>query len=84
VFPYRGLYVRHLGDDQAVAEANQVLFFNDAESCRLSYPVPGGDASLALTVSKSQLREPTPRALETVTSHPARREARPSARFPRR
>ena len=24
VFPYRGVYVRHLGDDQAVAEANQV------------------------------------------------------------
>ncbi len=25
VFPYRGVYVRHLGHDQAVAEANQVL-----------------------------------------------------------
>src|ERR1700722_5428426 len=31
VFPYRGVYVRHLGHDQAVAEANQVLFFNSAE-----------------------------------------------------
>src|SRR2546430_2034377 len=28
VFPYRGVYVRHLGQEQAVAEANQVLFFN--------------------------------------------------------
>ena len=28
VFPYRGVYVRHVGHDQAVAEANQVLFFN--------------------------------------------------------
>ena len=28
VFPYRGVYVRHLGGDDAVAEANQVLFFN--------------------------------------------------------
>ena len=28
VFPYRGVYVRHLGRDEAVAEANQVLFFN--------------------------------------------------------
>ena len=28
VFPYRGVFVRHLGRDQAVAEANQVLFFN--------------------------------------------------------
>ena len=31
VFPYRGVFVRHLGDDQAVAEANQVLFFNAGE-----------------------------------------------------
>jgi AraC-like DNA-binding protein len=31
VFPYRGVYVRHLGHDDAVAEANQVLFFNEAE-----------------------------------------------------
>src|SRR5262249_37430247 len=27
VFPYRGIYVRHLGTEEAVAEANQVLFF---------------------------------------------------------
>jgi hypothetical protein len=26
VFPYRGIYVRHLGADDAVAEANQVLY----------------------------------------------------------
>ena len=34
VFPYRGVYVRHLGCNDAVAEANQVLFFNAAESYR--------------------------------------------------
>ena len=33
------------GNDQAVAEANQVLFFNAAEGYRVSHPVPGGDAS---------------------------------------
>jgi AraC family transcriptional regulator len=27
VFPNRGVYVRHLGHNEAVAEANQVLFF---------------------------------------------------------
>jgi hypothetical protein len=42
VFPYRGVYVRHLGLDQAVAEANQVLFFNAGEGYRVSHPVPGG------------------------------------------
>lgn len=62
VFPYRGVYVRHLGDDQAVAEANQVLFFNANEGYRISHPVAGGDASLTLVISESQLRELAPRA----------------------
>ena len=48
VFPYRGVYVRRLGRDEAVAEANQALFFNAAEGYRVSHPVPGGDASLTL------------------------------------
>ena len=43
VFPYRGVFVRHLGPDQAVGEANQVLFFNSGESYRVSHPVAGGD-----------------------------------------
>src|SRR5260370_37086799 len=62
VFPYRGVYVRHLGGDQAVAEANQVLFFNAAQGYRVSHPVPGGDASLPLVISEPQLREMAPRA----------------------
>ena len=60
VFPYRGVYVRHLAHDQAVAEANQVLFFNATEGYRVSHPVPGGDASLSLAISESQLRELAP------------------------
>jgi len=60
VFPYRGVYVRHLGNDQAVAEANQVLFFNAGESYRVSHPVPGGDASVTLVIGESQLRELAP------------------------
>jgi hypothetical protein len=42
VFPYRGVYVRHLGHDQAVAEANQVLFFNAHED----YDSGGGVAQI--------------------------------------
>jgi AraC family transcriptional regulator len=61
VFPYRGVYVRHLGHDQAVAEANQVLFFNAAEGYRVSHPVLGGDASLVLVIREPQLRELAPR-----------------------
>jgi AraC family transcriptional regulator len=60
VFPYRGVYVRHLGHDQVVAEANQVLFFNATEGYRVSHPVPRGDASLSLAISEPQLRELAP------------------------
>jgi len=60
VYPYRGVYVRHLGPDEAVAEANQALFFNAGEGYRVSHPAPGGDASLTLTIGESQLRELAP------------------------
>jgi AraC family transcriptional regulator len=65
VFPYRGLYLRHLGRvgrDDAVAEANQVLFFNAEEGYRVSHPLPGGDACLNLIISEPQMRELAPRA----------------------
>ena len=63
VFPYRGVYARHLGQDQAIAEANQVLFFNRDDGYRISHPVEGGDACLSLAVSEPLLRELAPRAL---------------------
>ncbi|WP_342361616.1 AraC family transcriptional regulator [Terrarubrum flagellatum] len=63
VFPYRGIYVRHVGKDRVVAEPNQALFFNADEGYRISHPVPGGDACLSLSVSESLLRELTPQSL---------------------
>jgi AraC family transcriptional regulator len=63
VFPYRGVFVRHLGRDQAVGEANQVLFFNSSESYRVSHPVAGGDACLSLLISEPLLGELAPSAL---------------------
>src|SRR5215813_5356561 len=60
VFPYRGAYVRHVGPDQAVAEGNQVLFFNGGEGYRVSHPVPGGDASLTLAIDDALLAELVP------------------------
>jgi len=62
VFPYRGVYVRHVGHDQTVADANQVLFFNATEGYRVSHPVPGGDASMSLAISEPLLRELAPRS----------------------
>jgi AraC-like DNA-binding protein len=60
VFPYRGVYVRHLGRSDAVAEANQVLFFNHGEGYRISHPVEGGDACLSLAIGESWLSELAP------------------------
>ena len=60
VFPYRGVYVRHVGRNETVAEANQVLFFNRGESYQISHPVAGGDACLSLVVAESTRAELPP------------------------
>src|SRR3954452_17644736 len=61
VFPYRGVFVRHVGRNDAVAEANQLLFFNRDEAHQVSHPVEGGDACLDLVIEEEQLRELAPR-----------------------
>jgi AraC family transcriptional regulator len=76
VFPYRGVYVRHAGLDQAVAEANQVLFFNAFEGYRISHPVPGGDASLTVVISEAMLRELAPTTLMRGGANPLFRQPR--------
>ena len=63
VFPYRGTYVRHVGSDDAVADASQVLFFNAGEDYQVSHPNTGGDASLSMTLDEVLLREIAPAAL---------------------
>jgi AraC-like DNA-binding protein len=60
VFPYRGVYVRHVGRSDSVAEANQLLFFNQGEGYRVSHPVEGGDACLSLKIGETWLRELAP------------------------
>jgi AraC family transcriptional regulator len=63
VFPYRGVYLRHVGGELAVADANHVLFFNEGQGYQVSHPVTGGDASLVLSVSAPTLRELAPKEL---------------------
>lgn len=63
VFPYRGSFVRHVGGEDIVADASQVLFFNAGERHELTHPHAGGDASLVLEVEGSMLREIAPPAL---------------------
>lgn len=77
VFPYRGVYMRHTGSDQAVADANHVLFFNADEGYQISHPLPGGDASLSLALSDSTLRELAPGDLLKTGGKPGfRRQSR--------
>jgi AraC family transcriptional regulator len=66
VFPYRGVYMRHVGSDQAVADANHVLFFNADEGYQISHPVAGGDACLSLALSPPIMLELAPKSLLTV------------------
>lgn len=63
IFPYRGTFVRHLGEEKAVGEANQVMFFNAMEDFHISHPVDGGDACLVLEAEEGLLRELAPKAL---------------------
>jgi AraC-like DNA-binding protein len=76
VFPYRGVFMRHVGQNQTVAEANQVLFFNATEGYQVSHPVAGGDASLTLVISEPQLRELAPATSLRNTSTLAFRQPR--------
>jgi len=63
VFPYRGVYQRHVGTDQSVADANHVLFFNAGQGYQVSHPISGGDSSLDLSLSEATLQELAPAAL---------------------
>ena len=63
VFPYRGVYVRHVGGDDAVADANQVLFFNAGQEYQVSHPVSGGDACLSISIDPATLAELIPAEL---------------------
>jgi len=65
VFPYRGTYLRHVGSDQSVADANHLLLFNAEEGYQVSHPVAGGDDCLVLALSEPLLRELAPDALLT-------------------
>src|SRR5688572_9881483 len=71
VFPYRGVYLRHVGTDLAVADANHVLFFNQGQGYQVSHPVTGGDASLVLTLVSRSVGPRTAR--EPGASHARRR-----------
>lgn len=60
VFPYRGVFLRHVGSVATVAEVNQLVYFNQDEDYAVSHPVAGGDACLSITLAPALLRELSP------------------------
>jgi AraC-like DNA-binding protein len=69
VYPYRGVFMRHVGRNDTVAEANQMLFFNAGQGYRISHPIEGGDACIDLAIDESMLEELAPK--EQVQRDPA-------------
>mgnify|MGYP001028182235 FL=1 len=63
VFPYRGLFLRHVGSAQSVADANHLLLFNADQGYQVSHPAAGGDACLSLSIAQPLLRELAPAGL---------------------
>ena len=55
--PYRGLGVWHVGGEDVVADANQVLFVRGGEEYRVSGPVPGGYSELIIAPDIELLSE---------------------------
>ena len=60
IFPYRGVYVHHVGSSHTVVEASQVLFINEDEPYRVSHPINGGDSTVSIRVDPETLLELTP------------------------
>jgi AraC family transcriptional regulator len=55
--PYQGLFIWHVGDDEVVGNANQVLFVSGGESYRLSQPLGDPYAELIVTPNLDVLTE---------------------------
>jgi AraC family transcriptional regulator len=68
--PYRGIHVWHVGDDDVVADANQVLFVTGGESYQLSRPLPGCDAELIITPELDVLSELAHANGASLSGHP--------------
>ena len=56
-FPRTGLFVKHVGREEAVVDPNQVLFFNRDEIYRVSHPIAGGDDCTSFEFAPDVLRD---------------------------
>ncbi|HEY9226276.1 MAG TPA: AraC family transcriptional regulator [Gemmatimonadaceae bacterium] len=70
VFVRNGVFVKHVGKQEIVADASRVLFFNRDEPYRVSHPVDGGDACTVVKCSPSAWREILARHDEAAADAP--------------
>ena len=70
VFVRSGVFVKHVGKQQLVADASRVLFFNHNEPYRVSHPIDGGDACTMLTCSTATWTELLARHDEAAADRP--------------
>jgi AraC family transcriptional regulator len=68
--PYRGLFVWHVGDDNVVGDANQVLFVTGGESYHLSQPLADNYAELIITPNPDLLAELADGCETSLSRHP--------------
>ncbi len=67
--PYRGLFVWHVGGEDVVGDANQVLFVSSAQPYRFSAPLPEGYAELIITPAEQLLVDLVGGGKTPVASH---------------
>jgi AraC-like DNA-binding protein len=70
VFPYRGMHVWHVGGDEVIADANQVLFVTGGESFRISDPLSDGFDELIITPELDVLSDMANAAESRLPAHP--------------
>jgi AraC-like DNA-binding protein len=68
--PYQGLFIWHVGQDEVVGNANQVLFVSGGESYRLSQPLGRAYAELIVTPNLDVLTEIAGTSASQLRSHP--------------
>jgi AraC family transcriptional regulator len=80
-FPYRGLFIWHVGGDDIVGDANQVLFVRSGEAYAVSEPARVGYGELIVTPAVPLLSDLAGTSDTGLSSHPlfARRNRRANA-----
>jgi len=74
--PYRGLFVWHVGADEIVGDANQIVFVRAGESYRMRSPLPEGYAELIITPDLNALSEMAHVQGQALAQHPLFRRRR--------